>query len=74
MPSATVSQQMPVPSAEVFELLHDYAILHVCLFHRLVKLTSFFQILHGGEHAPPSRGEGHNCHLTDSSRCPRDQN
>ena len=24
MPSATVSQQMPVPSAEVFELLHDY--------------------------------------------------
>jgi hypothetical protein len=24
MPSATVSQQMPVPSAEVFGLLHDY--------------------------------------------------
>lgn len=24
MPSATVSQQMPVPSAEVFRLLHDY--------------------------------------------------
>jgi hypothetical protein len=24
MPSATVSQQMPVPSAEVFKLLHDY--------------------------------------------------
>ena len=24
MPSAVVSQKMPVPSAEVFELLHDY--------------------------------------------------